>query len=120
MSMWKDGKYLNAVGRLNSLGEKYLHHSHFTADDLRKAYSRNRTVDKKFIKAYNSLVVLNHFDDLLDSKLKGVLKINENIPKYSAEDRYSISSFGAHNSRDRRDKDKDIDMNEQTSDLNRL
>lgn len=120
MSMWKDGKYLNAVGRLNSLGEKYLHHSHFTADDLRKAYFRTRVIDRKFIKAYNSLVVLNHFDDLLDSKLKGVLKINENIPKYSAEDRYSISSFGAHNSRDWRDKDKDIDMNEQTSDLNRL
>lgn len=120
LSMWKDGKYLNAVGRLNSLGEKYLHHSHFTADDLRKAYSRNRTVDKKFIKAYNSLVILNHFDDLLSSKLKGILKINENIPKYSPEDRYSISGFGAHNNRDWGDKEKDVNMNEQTSDLGRL
>ena len=118
--MWKDGTYLNAVGELNSIGERFLHHSHFTADELRKIYSRNRIIDKKFIKAYNSLVILNHFDDLLSSKLGKVLKINENYPKYSAEDRYSLISTGANNSRNWGDKEKDVNMNDHVSDITKL
>lgn len=120
LTMWKDGTYLNAVGELNSIGERFLHHSHFTADELRKIYSRNRIIDKKFIKAYNSLVILNHFDDLLSSKLGKVLKINENYPKYSAEDRYSLISTGANNSRNWGDKEKDVNMNDHVSDITKL
>lgn len=120
LTMWKDGIYLDAVGKLNAIGESFLHHSHFTADDLRRIYSRNRITDKKFIKAYNSLVILNHFDDLLSSKLGRVLKINENFPKYSPEDRYSLASTGANNSRNWGDKEKDVNMNDHVSDITKL
>lgn len=120
LTMWKNGVYLNAVGELNAIGERFLHHSHFTADNLRQIYFRNRTIDKKFIKAYNSLVILNHFDDLLSSKLGKVLKINENFPKYSPEDRYSLSGTGANNSRNWGDKEKDVNMNDHVSDITRL
>ena len=118
MTMYKDGVYTNAVSTINTLGERFLHHSHFSADDLRKSFYRDRLLDKKFIKAYNSLITLNYFDDLLKSKLKDVLSINENYPMYSTEDRYSIEGTGAQNARSW--GDKDINMNDQVSNIDIL
>lgn len=120
LTMYKDGKYTGAVARINAIGKSYLHYSNFTSDDLRRALSRNRVSDKKFIKAYNSLVTLNNFDNILYLKLGDILKVNDNYPMYSTEDRYSLSGSGSHNMRHWGDKEKDIDMNEYVSDVTKL
>lgn len=121
LTMYKDGDYIGALNVLNKLGNVYLHHSHFTADDLRNAFILKRADKRKFIKAYNSLVILNHFDDLLSDKLGNILKINGNYQgTFTGEDKYSIAGTGAHNYRSWSDKEKDVNINEQVSDVNRL
>lgn len=121
LTMYKDGKYTGALELANEIGNMYLHHSHFTADDLNKKFElKQHKPSVKFINAYNALVILNHFDSLLTSKLGSFVKINQNYPVFSEEDRYYIEGTGSNNFTTWGQKDKDINMNEQVADINRL
>lgn len=97
LTMYKDGVYTSAINRINELSQPFLNPTRLTADVLNNHYSNylaGHITSKRFIQAYNSYVVLNNFDTLLELTLGKTLEINPELRgEFSTDIKYSLNGI---------------------------
>lgn len=123
LQMYKDGAYTDALSVINRLSDPFLNIGRMTSDILNKHYNDSLlgyNPSKLFLNAYNSYVLLNNFDALLQSKLGKTLKISANLfNQFTTENKYRLSGEHANNNTSWRTTE-DIHPHEEIDDISKL
>ena len=121
--MYSDGVYTEALSKINRLAQPFLSPSKLTADALNNYYANalaGHKPSKQFINAYNSLVILNNFDPLLEVTLGKVLEIKPGTKGEFIIDSSKYSLNGANNLPTNWRTNEDIFPEREISNIDRL
>lgn len=121
--MYKGGVYTEALSKINRLAQPFLSPSKLTADALNNYYTdalSGHKPSKQFITAYNSLVILNNFDPLLEVTLGKVLEIKPGTKGSFIVDSNKYSLNGANNLPTNWRTSEDIFPEREISNIDRL
>lgn len=121
--MYKGGIYTDALSKINRLAQPFLSPSKLTADALNSYYTdalSGHKPSKQFISAYNSLVILNNFDPLLEVTLGKVLEIKPGTKGDFVVDSNKYSLNGANNLPTNWRTNEDIFPEREISNIDRL
>lgn len=94
--MYVDGKYTGIVERIQAQYGKELSNERFNTDELNNLFL-DRKNNQTIIDGYNSWVILNNFDAVLRSTFGKSIYIDNLSPRFSGEDKYSLSNAQTSN-----------------------
>lgn len=86
--MYIDNKYTGIVEKIQEYYGSILGSQNFDPRILNKYYNDE---NYKVLDAYNSWIILNHFDTILQQIFGKAISINPDLSKYSAKNKYAIA-----------------------------